>query len=38
MSRSTPRRLFAVLAVSTAVLLVPGLARARGGGDDGGAV
>ncbi len=38
MSRSTPRRLLAVLAVSTAVLLLPGTAQAQGGGDDGGAV
>jgi hypothetical protein len=38
MSRSTPRRLLAVLAVSTAVLLVPGIAQARGGADDGGTV
>ena len=35
MSR-TPRRLLAVLALSTAVLLVPGVAAAKGGGDDGG--
>jgi hypothetical protein len=34
MSRSTPRRLLAVLAVSTALALVPGIAQAKG--DDGG--
>ncbi|WP_138732460.1 hypothetical protein [Modestobacter excelsi] len=38
MSRSTPRRLLAALAVSTAVLLVPGTAQAQGGGDDGSTV
>ena len=36
MSRSKNRRLLAVLALSTAVLLVPGVAQAQGGGDDGG--
>src|SRR3712207_1082802 len=35
-SRSKNRRLLAVLALSTAVLLVPGVAQAQGGGDDGG--
>ena len=36
MSRRTPRRLLAVLALATSVLLVPGVAQAKGGGDDGG--
>ena len=35
MSRRTPRRLLAVLALATSVLLVPGVAQAKGG-DDGG--
>src|SRR3954451_16812048 len=34
----TPRRLLAALALATAVLLVPGVAQAKGGGDDGGTV
>jgi hypothetical protein len=35
-SHRTPRRLLAALAVSTAVLLVPGVAAASGGDDEGG--
>ncbi|MFQ1002243.1 hypothetical protein [Modestobacter sp. SSW1-42] len=38
MSARTPRRFLAALALGTAVLLVPGVAQARGGGDDGGTV
>src|SRR3954451_7099968 len=34
----TPRRLLAALALATAVLLVPGVAQAKGGGDDTGTV
>jgi hypothetical protein len=34
-SARTPRRLLAALALGTAVLLVPGVAQAGGGGDDG---
>ncbi|MCZ2827528.1 hypothetical protein O2W14_01605 [Modestobacter sp. VKM Ac-2986] len=33
MSRRTPRRLLAVLALSTSVLLLPGVAQAKGGDD-----
>ena len=38
MSARSPRRLLAALALGTAVLLVPGIAQAKGGGDDGGTV
>src|SRR3712207_2223115 len=34
----TPRRFLAALALGTAVLLLPGVAQAKGGGDDGGTV
>src|SRR3954453_9501632 len=37
-SARTPRRLLAALALATAVLLVPGVAQAKGGGDDTGTV
>src|SRR4051795_10800139 len=37
-SARTPRRLLAALALATAVLLVPGVAQAKGGGDDTGSV
>src|SRR3954468_15376084 len=37
-SARSPRRLLAALALGPPVLLVPGIAQAKGGGDDGGTV